>query len=142
MARTKRESGGQEQDPAQAQTQAPPGNVVAGLMGLVKNSLGLLLNRIELAALELSEVRESVLKLALVFAIGLIAAWFAVAYWSVLLVYLTWDTLGWKILLIIASIFTLITIGVLLYARSVIAQGKLSLPATMNELRNDRDALL
>ncbi len=124
------------------QSPTQPGNVVAGMMGLVKNSLGLLLNRIELAALEMSEVRESVLKLALVFAIGLIAAWFAVAYWSVLLVYLTWESLGWKILLIIASVFTLITVGVLLYARSVIAQGKLSLPATMNELRNDRDALL
>jgi len=125
-----------------AKTEAHTGNVVAGMMGLVKNTLGLLLNRVELAALELSEVRESVLKLALVFAIGLIAAWFAVAYWSVLLVYLAWDTLGWKILLIIASIFTLITVGVLLYARSVIAQGKLSLSATMSELRNDRDALL
>lgn len=127
---------------AQDKAQAQSGNVVAGMMGLVKNSLGLLLNRIELAALELSEVRESVLKLALVFAVGLISAWFAVAYWSVLLVYLTWESLGWKILLIIASLFTLITVGVLLYARSVIAQGKLSLPATMNELRNDRDALL
>ena len=134
MARTKNESTQQEQ----AQT----GNVVAGMIGLAKNSIGLLLSRIELAALELSEVRESVLKLALVFAIGLIAAWFAVAYWSALLVYLTWDALGWKILLIIAAIFTAITIAVLLYARAIIAQGKLSLPATMNELRNDRDALL
>lgn len=134
MARTNKDT--TQQDPAQS------GNVLAGMMGLFKNTLGLFLNRIELAALELSEVRESVLKLALVFGIGLIAAWFAVAYWSVLLVYLTWDTLGWKILLIIAALFTLIAIGVLLYARAIIAEGKLSLPATMNELRNDRDALL
>ena len=111
-------------------------------MGLAKNMFGLLLSRIELAALEMSEVRTTLLKLALVFAVGLIAAWFAVAYWSALLVYLTWDILGWKILLLIALGFSAIAAGVLLYARAVVAQGKLSLPATMNELRNDRDALL
>jgi uncharacterized membrane protein YqjE len=92
--------------------------------------------------LELAEIRASVLKLALVFAVGLTAAWFAVAYWSVLLVYLAWDALGWKILFIVASGFTLVTIGVLLYARAIVAEGKLSMPATMSELRNDRDALL
>jgi len=117
-------------------------HLVAGMAGVAKNIFGLLLNRVELASLELSEVRANLLKLAAVFAVGLIAGWFAVAYWSALLVYLTWDTLGWKILFIVASVFTLITIGVLLYARSIVADGKLSMPATMNELRNDRDALL
>jgi uncharacterized membrane protein YqjE len=116
--------------------------LIAEAMGLAKNMFGLLLSRIELAALEMSEVRTTLLKLALVFAVGLIAAWFAVAYWSALLVYLTWDILGWKILLLIALGFSAIAAGVLLYARAVVAQGKLSLPATMNELRNDRDALL
>jgi uncharacterized membrane protein YqjE len=117
-------------------------HLVAGLIGIVKNMFGLFLSRVELAALELSEVRATLLKLALVFAVGLLAAWFALAYWSVLLVYLAWDALGWKILFIVATGFTLVTVAVLLYARSVVAQGKLSLPATMNELRNDRDALL
>jgi uncharacterized membrane protein YqjE len=140
VARTNRNTGNAG-DPAQ-QDPAQSGNVLAGMMGLVRNALGLLLNRIELAALELSEVRENILKLALVFGIGLIAIWFAFVYWSVLLVYLTWETLGWKILLILASLFTLVAVGVLLYARKIVAEGKLSLPATMNELRNDRDALL
>lgn len=111
-------------------------------MGLAKNVFGLLLSRIELAALELSEVRATLLRLALILALGLIAAWFAVAYWSVLLIYLTWDALGWKILFIVAAGFTAITVGVLWYARAILAQGKLSLPVTMSELRNDRDALL
>lgn len=134
MARTNRD---------RPQQDAPEsGHLFAGVMGIAKNVVGLLLNRIELAALELAEVRTSLLKLALVFGLGLITAWFAVAYWSALLVYLTWDTLGWKILLIIASAFTLVTIAVLFYARAVVMEGKLSMPATMNELRNDRDALL
>jgi uncharacterized membrane protein YqjE len=117
-------------------------HLMVGVMGIAKNMFGLLLNRIELAALELSEVRTNLLKLALVFALGLIAAWFAIAYWSALLVYLTWDLLGWKILFIVAAGFTAVAVGVLLYARAVVAEGKLSMPATMNELRNDRDALL
>ncbi len=124
------------------QVPQPGSHLMNGVMGIAKNIFGLLLSRIELAALELAEIRASVLKLALVFAVGLTAAWFAVAYWSVLLVYLAWDALGWKILFIVASGFTLVTIGVLLYARAIVAEGKLSMPATMSELRNDRDALL
>ncbi len=117
-------------------------HLTAGLIGIVKNLFGLFLSRIELAALELSEVRATLLKLATVFALGLLAAWFALAYWSVLLVYLAWNTLGWVILLVVAFGFTVVAIGVFLYARAIVAEGKLSLPATMNELRNDRDALL
>jgi uncharacterized membrane protein YqjE len=116
--------------------------LMAGVTGFFKNALGLLLSRIELAALELAEVRTNLLKLALVSAFGLIAAWFAIAYWSVLLVYLTWDALGWKILMLVAIGFSVIAIGTLLYARALVAQGKLSMPATMSELHNDRDALL
>ena len=124
------------------QVPQPGSHLMNGVMGIAKNIFGLLLSRIELAALELAEIRTGLLKLALVFAVGLIAAWFALAYWSALLVYLAWDALGWKILFIVASGFTLVTIGVLLYARAIIAEGKLSMPATMSELRNDRDALL
>lgn len=117
-------------------------HLMAGLVGIVKNMFGLFLSRVELAALELSEVRATVLKLAVVGAVGLLAAWFALAYWSVLLVYLCWDALGWKILFLVALGFSALAGGVVWYARSVLAEGKLSLPATMNELRNDRDALL
>jgi uncharacterized membrane protein YqjE len=117
-------------------------HLVAGLIGIVRNMFGLFLSRVELAALELSEVRGTLMKLSVVFALGLLAAWFALAYWSVLLVYLAWNSMGWVILLLVALMFTAIAVGVFFYARSVLEQGKLSLPATMSELRNDRDALL
>ena len=81
---------------------AGPG-LIGGLAGLAKNMFGLLMSRIELAALELSEVRTNLLKILLISALGIVAAWFAMAYWTVLIVYLTWDTLGWKILLILAA---------------------------------------
>ena len=118
---------------------ANPGLMV-GLGAMAKNLFGLVLSRIELAALELSEVRTTLLKLALVFGIGIAAAWFALAYWTALIVFLTWETLGWKILLIIAVAFTLLVAAIYLYARALLLQGKLSIPATMAELRNDRDA--
>ncbi len=116
--------------------------LVTGLAGLAKNLFGLLLNRVELAGLELSEVRANFLKLAMVFALGIILVWFAVACWTALVVVLAWDTLGWKILAIIGALFTGLAAWVFSYARAIVDEGKLSMPATMSELRNDRDALL
>jgi uncharacterized membrane protein YqjE len=116
--------------------------LIGGLAGLARNMFGLMMSRIELAALELAEIRANVLKLAVLFALGVIAAWFAIGYWTALIVYLSWPTLGWKILLIIAIVATLIAVGMLFYVQSLLKQGKLSMPATMEELRNDQDALL
>jgi uncharacterized membrane protein YqjE len=134
----------EHQQPEHQQPQASdagPG-LIAGLAGLAKNLLGLFMSRIELAAVELAEVRTNVLKFLVVFALGVVAAWFAIVYWTVLAVYLGWQTFGWKILLVLAAVFTLLAFGIYLYARHMLGQGKLSMPATMAELRNDRDALL
>lgn len=119
-----------------------PTGLISGLVGMARNSLALLVSRIELAAVELAEVRTNLLKLLLVAAFGLIAAWFALVFWSGLVVFLTWDALGWKILLLIAAVFTVLTIAIFLYAKALLKQGRLSMPATLAELRNDRDALL
>jgi uncharacterized membrane protein YqjE len=127
---------------ASPQTEAEGAGLIGGLAGLAKNLLGLVMSRIELAALELSEVRTNILKLMVVFAAGVVAAWFAIVYWTVLAVYLGWQSLGWKILLILAVAFTAAALAVYWYARRMLAQGRLSMPATMSELRNDRDALL
>jgi uncharacterized membrane protein YqjE len=115
--------------------------LIGGLADLAKNMFGLLASRIELAAVELAEIRANVLKMAVLFALGVIIAFFAIGYWTALLVYLSWDALGWKILLILAAACTLITVGILLYIQSLVQHGKLSMPATMEELRNDQDAL-
>lgn len=120
----------------------PGSSLIAGLAGVARNSVGLLLSRIELAALELAEVRNHVLALILVFVLGVVAAWFAIAFWAALVVFLAWDILGWKILLIVAAVFTAAAVALFFYARAMVRQEKLSLPATMAELRVDRDALL
>ncbi|MBX9799186.1 MAG: phage holin family protein [Burkholderiaceae bacterium] len=116
--------------------------LVSGAVNLAKNMFGLFMSRIELAALELAEVRANALKLVALFVLGAIVAWFAIAYWSALIVYLSWPVLGWKILLILAIVFTAVAVGILLYVQSLLREGKLSMPATMAELRNDHDALL
>lgn len=121
-------------------SQAP--GLIASLAGVAKNTFGLLLSRLELASYELSEVRNHVLKLVVVFALALGAGLFAVAYGSVMVVFLAWDALGWKILPIMTLGFVAVAVGLALYARALLRQGKLSLPATMAELKADRDMLL
>lgn len=123
-------------------TAVPPVGLISGLIGVVKNGVGLLLCRLELAMLELSQVRAHLLKLLLVLALAMVAIWFALAYGTVLVVYLAWESLGWKVLCVMSLGFAILATGLLLYARSMIRQGKLSLPATMAELKADRDRLL
>jgi uncharacterized membrane protein YqjE len=119
----------------------PPG-LIASLGLVTRNAIGLLLTRLELAALELAEVRNHLLQLVLAFALAVVAGCFALAYASVTVAYLAWSTLGWVILPILTGVFLLIAVGLILYARRLIRSGKLSLPATMAELKSDRDMLL
>lgn len=121
--------------------QERPG-LVAGLAGIARNAFGLLVSRIELAALELGEVRDNLARLLFIGALGIVAILFALGSWTALLVVLAWDSMGWKILLLVAVVYTLLAIGILRYARKYLEQDKLSLNSTMAELRKDRDALL
>lgn len=126
-----------------AENQVPPApGLIASLAGLAKNGLHLLLSRLELAALELTEVRDTLLQLSIVFAVAMLAAWFAIAFGTATLIYLCWEAMGWKILLVLAIAFAVLAIGLLLWGRSLVRQGKLGLSATMAELKSDRDMLL
>lgn len=116
--------------------------LIASIAGLAKNAVGLMLSRLELASIELSEVRNHLLQLVVIFALALVAGLFAIAYASVLVVFLAWDSLGWKILLIMTGVFVLLAIVLVVYARAMLRQGKLSMPATMAELKADRDMLM
>lgn len=117
-------------------------SLLAGLNGAWRNLAGLLNNRAQLAMLELGQVRANVVKLVIFGISAMVAALFGLAYWTVLIVYLSWDALGGNIFLIMALFFTTIAIGAMLYAKSLLGAGKLSIPATLSELRRDRDALL
>jgi uncharacterized membrane protein YqjE len=124
-------------------TAAVPGpGLIGGLTSLTKNIFGLMVSRVELAALEMSEVRNHVVSLLGVFALAVICCWFAIAYGTAIIVALTWDTMGWKILLVLFLVFVAATAALALKGRAMLRQGKLAFPETMSELRNDREMLL
>ena len=116
--------------------------LMGGISSLGKSVFGLLVSRVELAALELSEVRNHVIELVAVFAVAVLSIWFAVAYGTAMVEALAWDAMGWKILLIMFVIFLLVTAVLVAKGLSMLKQNKLALPATMKELKNDRDMLL
>lgn len=114
----------------------------SGLTGLAKNIFGLVVSRLELAALELSEVRNHVIELIAIGALALICSWFAIAYGTAMIVALAWESMGWTILLVMFLVFIAITAALVFKAKAMLKEGKLAFPETMNELKNDRDMLL
>ena len=116
--------------------------LIGGISGLAKNLFGLIVSRVELAALEMSEVRNHVIELLAIFAGAVLAVWFALAYGTATIVMLAWDSWGWKILLAMFLVFLVITVVLVMKGMAMLKQGKLAFPETMNELRHDRDALL
>jgi uncharacterized membrane protein YqjE len=116
--------------------------LMGGVSSLLRNLFGLVVSRVELAAVELGEVRNHVIELLAVFALAVLATWFALAYGTATIVALAWDAMGWKILLLMFVVFLVVTAGLVFWGLAMLKQGKLAFPATMQELRNDREMLL
>jgi uncharacterized membrane protein YqjE len=116
--------------------------LIGSVSGLVKTTLRLVMSRVELALAELSEVRDHLVKLAVLFALAILAAWFAIAFGTATLVFLVWETLGWKILLILAAVFAVLAFVLVKSAMKLIRGGFLGMPATLAEIKADRDMLL
>ena len=116
--------------------------VISGISSLFKSLFGLAVSRVELAALELSEIRNHVIELLAIFAAAVLAVWFAVAFGAMTVVALAWESMGWTILLIMFAVFALITAVLVTKGLALLKQNKLAFPATMKELKNDREMLL
>ena len=116
--------------------------LMGGISSLMKSLFGLVVSRLELAALELSEVRNHLIELVALFGAAILAIWFAIAYGTATIVALAWDEMGWKILLILFVVFLVITGVLVAKGLALLKQNKLSFPATMKELKNDREMLL
>lgn len=116
--------------------------LLGALAGVARNTLALLLSRVELAAVELTEARAHLRRLIVVWTLAVLALLCGVLYASATLAFLSWDALGWKILPLIACAFLVVAVALALYARALLRQDKLSLPATMAELKADREMLL
>lgn len=116
--------------------------MLASLSSLLRNLFGLAVSRVELAALELSEIRNHLISLVSVFVAAAIVALFAIAYCTVTIVALAWESMGWRILLVLFGVFAIVAIGLFAKGMSMLKQNKLGFPETMKELRNDREMLL
>lgn len=116
--------------------------LLGGITSLAKNAFGLVVSRVELAALELADVRNHVIELLAIFAGAVLATWFALAYGTATIVALAWDEMGWKILLVMFIVFLVVTAVLVMKGIAMLKQGKLAFPETMKELRNDRDILM
>ncbi len=116
--------------------------LMSGISSLMKSLFGLVVSRVELAALELSDVRNHLIELVALFGAAVLAIWFAIAYGTATIVALAWEDMGWKILLILFVVFLVITGILVAKGLALLKQDKLSFPATMKELKNDRDMLL
>jgi uncharacterized membrane protein YqjE len=116
--------------------------LMGGISSLLRNLAGLVVSRVELAAVELGEVRNHVIELLSIFALAVMATWFALAYGTATIVALAWDAMGWKILLVMFVLFLVLTAVLAFWGLAILKQGKLAFPATMQELRNDREMLL
>jgi uncharacterized membrane protein YqjE len=89
----------------------------------------------------MAEVRNHLIELVTIFAVAVMATWFALAYGTATIVALAWDEMGWKILLAMFLVFAVLTAVLVMKGISMLKQGKLAFPETMKELRNDRDML-
>jgi uncharacterized membrane protein YqjE len=116
--------------------------LMGSVTGLAKNLAGLLATRIELAAVELSEVRNHAIELVAIFAGAVLAVWFAIAYGTATIVALAWASMGWKILLVMFAVFAVITAVLVFKGLAMLREGKLALKETMKELKQDREMLL
>ena len=132
------------QESTQQSTQQTSGDQGLGATtrDLIQNIIGLITARLSLAALELSEARDAAL-LVIALALGaFMAASFAVIAFSALIVVLTWDALGWRIVLILALAYTGIAAVLVRQIRRIIYEGRLGLPATVAELKQDSEVLM
>ena len=108
---------------------------------LVRHAIGLLNSRVSLAVLELAEARDAFLLVFVLAVIALVMATLTLMAVSALIVVLLWDVLGWRVIVLLALLYTFFTWLCWRAARRLIAEGRLGLPMTMAELRQDRDAL-
>ena len=110
-------------------------------MTVIKSALRLAGVRFSMATIELAEARDTFLRVVLLGMLALITLVFALLSLSGLIVVLAWETLGWRILMILFLAYLLLTLVVLWRARGVIATGKLGLPVTFAEMKKDRAVL-
>ena len=121
--------------------QPAPEGLTASAGSLIRHAIGLLNARLSLAVIELAEARDAFLTVFVLAVFALLMASFTLIALSALIVVLLWDALGWRVLLLLVVLYALFAWLCWRAAQGLIREGRLGLPMTMAELRQDRDAL-
>ena len=122
-------------------TPEPETGLLANARALAGSMAGLFGARAKLAALELGEARDALLQVMLFGAAGVLATGFALLCLSGLIIVLSWEALGWRVLLLLFLAYALLAAFLLRSARKLLMSGAVGLPTTLAELQKDRDTL-
>ena len=114
----------------------------AGLLGavraLVDNLLGSVHDRIELISVELQEEKQRLIQLFIWISVAIFTGMMALAFASITLVFLFWDTARIAALGAITILYAGAAIAAVVALRRQIARQSKPFAATLQELRNDR----
>ena len=116
----------------------PNGGLVSNAYAILQAIIKLVGVRVSLVLMEFSDARDTFFRVLLLGTLALLGLVFALLSISGMIVVLAWETLGWRIFLILFIGYFLITMVLLWRARSIIASGKIGLPVTLSELKKDR----
>jgi uncharacterized membrane protein YqjE len=111
------------------------------IRALLRHAAGLLQARLSLALIELGEARDAFLSVFVLAIAALVMTSLALIALSALIIMLLWDAMGLWIIVMVAVFYAVLGGWLLRSAIRLIREGRLGLPHTLAELRQDRDAL-
>jgi len=127
-------------DPINEPPTRSPG-VTGSLRSMARHAAGLLQARLSLALIELGEARDAFITIVVLAMAAIVAGSFTLIAVSAWIIIMWWESLGAWIILILALVYALLSVVLGRAAIRLIREGRLGLPQTLAELRQDRDAL-
>ena len=116
--------------------------VTGSLRSVIRHAVGLFQVRLSLALIELAEARDAFITVFVLAIAAIVAGSLTLITVSAWIIVLLWEPLGGWIILILALIYAMLSVLLGRAAIRLIREGRLGLPQTMAELRQDRDALM
>jgi uncharacterized membrane protein YqjE len=116
--------------------------VTGSLRSVIRHAAGLFQVRLSLALIELAEARDAFITVFVLAIAAIVAGSLTLIAVSAWIIVLLWEPLGGWIILILALIYAMLSVLLGRAAIRLIREGRLGLPQTMAELRQDRDALM
>ena len=115
--------------------------VTGSLRSVLRHAAGLFQVRLSLALIELAEARDALITVFVLAIAAIVAGSLTLIAVSAWIIVLLWESLGGWIILILALVYAMLSVLLGRAALRLIREGRLGLPQTMSELREDRDTL-